>query len=157
MGWYTPELTDAETRLQGVAVWEIISFVLNAVLFGLVGLQLPAVLDRSTATRRRELLGYAAAVSLAVTAVRFAFVFPYAGVGADDASAAAVPLHVQVAQHDADLVDGHARRRLARRRPRAAVHDGRRRAVPVPRPDRVPHVLRDPRDARAPGRSRCRA
>ena len=79
MGWYTPELTDAETRLQGVAVWEIVSFSLNAVLFGLVGLQLPAVLDSLDGYSTLELLGYAAAVSVAVTAVRFAFVFPYAG------------------------------------------------------------------------------
>ncbi len=79
MGWYTPELTDAETRLQGVAVWEIVSFSLNAVLFGLVGLQLPAVLDSLDGYSTAELLGYAAAVSLAVIVVRFVFVFPYAG------------------------------------------------------------------------------
>ena len=40
VGWYTPELTTVQTRLQGDAVWEILTFLLNAVLFGLVGLQL---------------------------------------------------------------------------------------------------------------------
>src|SRR5205814_7256710 len=39
MGWYTPELTTAQTRLQGIAVWEILFFVVNSLLFALVGLQ----------------------------------------------------------------------------------------------------------------------
>src|SRR5258705_8256426 len=33
VGWYTPELTTGQTRLQGDAVWEIVVFVLNAALF----------------------------------------------------------------------------------------------------------------------------
>ena len=45
VGWYTPELTTVQTRLQGDAVWEILTFLLNALLFGLVGLQLRPILD----------------------------------------------------------------------------------------------------------------
>ena len=45
MGWHTPQLTTPLMRLQGVAVWEILTFLLNAVLFLLVGLQLPGVID----------------------------------------------------------------------------------------------------------------
>ena len=41
MGWHTPELTNAETRLHGEAFWRILMFVLNAALFALVGLQIP--------------------------------------------------------------------------------------------------------------------
>jgi CPA1 family monovalent cation:H+ antiporter len=77
MGWYTPELTTAETRLQGQAVWEIVSFGLNAILFGLVGLQLPAVLDALSGYTTLELVGYAAAVAAVVIVVRFAFVAPF--------------------------------------------------------------------------------
>src|ERR1041385_3790437 len=40
VGWYTPELTTVQTRLQGDGVWEILVFLLNALLFGLVGMQL---------------------------------------------------------------------------------------------------------------------
>src|SRR5207248_1189303 len=54
VGWYTPELTTVQTRLQGDAVWEILVFVLHAFLFTLVGLQLRPILDalsgRSTAS-----------------------------------------------------------------------------------------------------------
>src|SRR2546423_1037465 len=33
LGWHTPELTSFQSRLQGGAVWEIFTFVLNALLF----------------------------------------------------------------------------------------------------------------------------
>src|SRR5215211_6693714 len=36
MGWHTPQLTTAVMRLQGIAIWEILTFLLNAVLFLLV-------------------------------------------------------------------------------------------------------------------------
>ena len=45
LGWHTPELTTPQVRLQGVAVWEIVQYLLNALLFVLVGLQLPVVID----------------------------------------------------------------------------------------------------------------
>jgi CPA1 family monovalent cation:H+ antiporter len=75
MGWYTPELTTSQTRLQGQAVWEIVFLGLNAVLFALIGLQLPAILDSlSAALSTGELLGYAALVTAVVVLVRFAWV-----------------------------------------------------------------------------------
>ena len=60
LGWHTPELTSAQVTLQGLAVWEIVQYLLNALLFVLIGLQLPVVLDalgdipagRSSATPR---------------------------------------------------------------------------------------------------------
>ena len=75
LGWYTPELTTSQVRLQGVAVWEIVQYLLNALLFVLVGLQLPVIVDALGGTPNRALLGYAAIVSAAVIAVRFAWVF----------------------------------------------------------------------------------
>jgi len=75
MGWYTPELTTSQVRLQGVAVWEIVQYLLNALLFVLVGLQLPVIVDALGDIPGARLLGYAALVSAAVIAVRFAWVF----------------------------------------------------------------------------------
>src|SRR5918992_573042 len=77
MGWYTPELTDAETRLQGDAFWSILVFILNAALFTLVGLQLPLVLDGLDGWSTVELVGAAAAVCAAVVLARVLFVFPF--------------------------------------------------------------------------------
>ena len=76
MGWHTPELTSAQTRLQGIAVWEIVFFVLNALLFALIGLQLPGILDALSGRSTATLIGYAAAVTAAVIAARFLWVIP---------------------------------------------------------------------------------
>jgi monovalent cation/hydrogen antiporter len=80
MAWYTPQLTTAVMRLQGVAVWEILTFLLNAVLFLLVGLQLPGILDDLSGRSTGELLLWAGLVSAVVIVVRLAWVFavPYA-------------------------------------------------------------------------------
>jgi Na+/H+ antiporter len=80
MGWHTPELTTPTTRIQGVSVWEILQFLLNAVLFLLVGLQLPAVLDEISGRSAGELAGSAALVCAVVIGVRFVWEFtvPYA-------------------------------------------------------------------------------
>ena len=64
MGWYTPELTNPSTRLQGDAFWSIFDFVLNAVLFVLVGLQLPPCSTGSTAWTTQELIVATAAVAV---------------------------------------------------------------------------------------------
>jgi monovalent cation/hydrogen antiporter len=77
MGWHTPELTNAETRLQGQAFWSILTFVLNAALFTLVGLQLPVVLDGLDGWSTAEIAGAAAAVCAAVAVTRTLFVFPF--------------------------------------------------------------------------------
>ena len=75
LGWHTPELTSAQVRLQGVAVWEIVQYLLNALLFVLIGLQLPVVIDALGDFSTVTLLGYAATVSITVITVRFAWVF----------------------------------------------------------------------------------
>jgi monovalent cation/hydrogen antiporter len=76
MGWHTPELTTAQTRLQGIAVWEIFFFVLNALLFALIGLQLPGILDALSGRSMGTLIGYAALVTAAVIAARFIWFLP---------------------------------------------------------------------------------
>ena len=79
MGWHTPELTTATMRIQGISVWEILTFLLNAVLFLLVGLQLPGVLDDADAYTAGELIGWGLLVSFVVIGVRLAwgFTVPY--------------------------------------------------------------------------------
>jgi Na+/H+ antiporter len=78
MGWYTPELTTVQTRLQGQGFWEILTFLLNVLLFGLVGLQLRPILDALSGAGGWSLVGDAAVIVLAVVALRIAWVFPAA-------------------------------------------------------------------------------
>jgi monovalent cation/hydrogen antiporter len=79
MAWYTPQLTTPVMRLQGVAVWEILTFLLNAVLFLLVGLQLPGILEDLSGNATSDLIVWGALVSVVVIGVRLAWVFtlPY--------------------------------------------------------------------------------
>ena len=75
LGWHTPELTNAQVRLQGIAVWEIVQYLLNALLFVLVGLQLPVVIDALDDIARRRCSAMPRSICVTVIAVRFAWVF----------------------------------------------------------------------------------
>jgi Na+/H+ antiporter len=75
MGWHTPELTTPLMRLQGVSVWEILTFLLNAVLFLLVGMQMPAILDGLSGESASQLLLWALAISLTVVLARLVWQF----------------------------------------------------------------------------------
>ena len=69
-------LMGSDTRVQAAAVWRTANFVLNGLAFILIGLQLPAILDSLGDRPLGVLLGYGAALSATVIAVRFAWVFP---------------------------------------------------------------------------------
>jgi Na+/H+ antiporter len=79
-GWKSPRLfPDASTRLQALAFWGVLVFVLEALLFILVGQQLPSIVGGIEEYYLWEVLVYAALVYAAVVAVRFAWFFttPY--------------------------------------------------------------------------------
>jgi CPA1 family monovalent cation:H+ antiporter len=76
MGWHTPELTTVDTRLQGAGFWTIFNYVLNALLFGLVGLQLQPILDELQGRSWQELVGYAALIWAVVLLIRIVSGFP---------------------------------------------------------------------------------
>jgi CPA1 family monovalent cation:H+ antiporter len=70
LGWRAPQISTASMRLTGFAVWEILVFLLNALLFVLIGLQLPVILDGLSGEPTGTLILQAAAVSLAVIVTR---------------------------------------------------------------------------------------
>ena len=72
MGWHTPQLTNVQTRLSGNAFWEILVFLVNALLFALVGLQLRGIVDRLDVTG--SLIADAVYVTAAVIVLRLVFV-----------------------------------------------------------------------------------
>jgi CPA1 family monovalent cation:H+ antiporter len=72
MGWYTPELTNVDTRLSGDSFWEILTFLVNALLFALIGLQLHGIASRIAITS--SLIGETAIVVLGVIVLRFIWV-----------------------------------------------------------------------------------
>jgi CPA1 family monovalent cation:H+ antiporter len=77
LGWRTPELTSVQTRLDGAAMWQILTFVVNALVFALVGLQLRRILDALSGRPASELLLDAVIVAGTVVAIRILWVFPF--------------------------------------------------------------------------------
>ena len=75
LGFRAPEIASPESRMQGFAMWSVLTFLLNATLFILIGLQLPVIVDGLSGRPASEVVGYAAAVCAAVIGVRFLWNF----------------------------------------------------------------------------------
>ena len=88
LGWRAPELSTPAMRMQGTAVWETLVFLVNALLFALVGLQLRPILDALSGHSTASLVGDAVLVTATVVVVRLAWVYAQAFV----ARGRAVPL-----------------------------------------------------------------
>jgi CPA1 family monovalent cation:H+ antiporter len=75
LGFKAPEISTPESRMLADGLWSTITFVLNAALFILIGLQLPTIVDGLQGLPAGEVAGYAAAVCGTVIAVRFVWNF----------------------------------------------------------------------------------
>jgi Na+/H+ antiporter len=77
LGQAAPRVLSSDTRVLGSGVWQMVIFVINGLVFILIGLQLPTILQViSEARSPLQLAGLGLAVSAAVIAVRLAWVFP---------------------------------------------------------------------------------
>jgi CPA1 family monovalent cation:H+ antiporter len=75
MGWRQHALIDAEQRLHSHAVWSVISFVLESLIFILIGLSLRSVFQRlSHSASDLRLIWQVGAVILAVIIARFVWI-----------------------------------------------------------------------------------
>jgi monovalent cation/hydrogen antiporter len=74
LGFRAPEIASPESRMQGFALWSILTFLLNAALFILIGLQLPVIVDGLSGESAGQVVGYAAIVCAAVIVLRFVWV-----------------------------------------------------------------------------------
>jgi Na+/H+ antiporter len=79
IGRMSPEISSAAMRIRGFSAWEVLTFLLNATLFLLIGLQLNTILDGLSAYSTGELLGYAALIAGTVIVMRvvWSFTTPY--------------------------------------------------------------------------------
>jgi monovalent cation/hydrogen antiporter len=75
LGWRAPELSSANVRIQLQSIWEIVTFLLNSILFILIGLQLPPILNGLEGHGTAELIAYGAMVSAIVIGVRILWMF----------------------------------------------------------------------------------
>ena len=70
LGWRAPDVASAETRIVAFSVWEVLVFLLNAVLFVLIGLQLEPLLREVSGDDVFELIGEGLLVAVVVVGVR---------------------------------------------------------------------------------------
>jgi monovalent cation/hydrogen antiporter len=73
---WMPQVVSPRVRLRAFATWETVVFILNGVVFILIGLQLPTILRGLTGLPVTQLIWYAGAVSLVVIGARILWVMP---------------------------------------------------------------------------------
>ncbi|MFN8634963.1 MAG: Na+/H+ antiporter [Chloroflexota bacterium] len=78
LGWWAPRIMDPDVRLRGRAVWEMVSFTLNGLVFLLIGLQLSTILPSLIGRPWLTTIGLAVLVSAVVILVRLIWVIPAA-------------------------------------------------------------------------------
>jgi monovalent cation/hydrogen antiporter len=76
IGWEAPEVLTAGIRLQLQAVWEMIIYLLNGIVFVLIGLQLPGILRGIVGYSWPQLFLYALIINAVCILVRLAWIFP---------------------------------------------------------------------------------
>src|SRR5881396_1688564 len=74
-GWRAPRILSGRMRLQALPVWEMVTFILNGVLFMLIGLQLPQVMNALAPGMATRVVELAIVVVLVIVLVRFVWVF----------------------------------------------------------------------------------
>jgi monovalent cation/hydrogen antiporter len=75
IGWNNPRFLGAKTRLQSVATWEVITFLLNGLLFILIGLQLRRIVESLSGGTLRSIGRGCLVVIATVILVRIVWVF----------------------------------------------------------------------------------
>jgi CPA1 family monovalent cation:H+ antiporter len=77
LGRAAPRVLSSDTRVLGSGVWQMLIYTLNGLVFMLIGLQLPAIVEAISEDRSAsDLILLALAVSATVIVVRLAWVFP---------------------------------------------------------------------------------
>src|SRR6202521_1054222 len=74
-GWRAPRVLSGRMRLQAIPVWQMVVFILNGILFMLIGLQLPQVIHALPPGSAISVAKLAVLVFLAIMLVRFAWLF----------------------------------------------------------------------------------
>ena len=79
LGWRLPLILTYRTRLNALVFWEMMVFLLNGLLFVLIGLQLPRILHALSGQSLRQLIWHGVLISSAAIVVRIAWVFAATG------------------------------------------------------------------------------
>jgi CPA1 family monovalent cation:H+ antiporter len=75
ISWRSREVFSSETRIHTKVVWDTIIFLLNGIIFILIGLQMPAIVQNLKANTISELVGFGLLISLVTIVIRILWVF----------------------------------------------------------------------------------
>ncbi len=75
-GRFAPKMVSAEMRILARSVWNILVFMLNSLIFMLIGMQLSQIVPRLAAYSALELVVWSVAVSTVAVLVRILWVYP---------------------------------------------------------------------------------
>ncbi len=70
------EILSHRARLQAMSVWSVVGFILNGLIFVLIGLQLPEIVDGLKYYSLAEAVKYGLIISLLILLIRMVWVFP---------------------------------------------------------------------------------
>ncbi|HTF80526.1 MAG TPA: Na+/H+ antiporter, partial [Cytophagales bacterium] len=76
LSYHAHEIFNHESRLQGQGVWATITFVLNGLVFILIGLALPNLVERLDGYSLPQAIGYGLVISVVTIIVRIFWVYP---------------------------------------------------------------------------------
>ncbi|HCW07635.1 MAG TPA: Na+/H+ antiporter, partial [Cytophagales bacterium] len=76
LSWNSSKIFNHRSRLNAWSVWETVIFILNGLIFILIGLQLPVVLRHIQNHSLLELIAYGALISIATILFRLIWVYP---------------------------------------------------------------------------------
>jgi CPA1 family monovalent cation:H+ antiporter len=75
LGWRSPLIINSRTRFQILPVWEMVVLILNGLIFILIGLQLPLILNHLSGQSLSRLCWQAGIINLVLVVVRVTWIF----------------------------------------------------------------------------------
>jgi CPA1 family monovalent cation:H+ antiporter len=75
VSWNAPAVLTPAFRLPAEAIWKMVTFILNGLVFMLIGLKIPALLSRLSVYAPAELFRYSALICATALLVRIVYVF----------------------------------------------------------------------------------
>jgi Na+/H+ antiporter len=79
-GRYAPEIVSAEMRIIARSVWKLLTFILNSLIFMLIGITMSDVIEKLSRYSIGELFTLGSVISLVAVGVRFVWVYAVAAV-----------------------------------------------------------------------------
>jgi CPA1 family monovalent cation:H+ antiporter len=78
VAWHAPEWMSPRTRVDAKAVWDFAVFVLNSLVFTLIGLELRGIIQQGDGAIEWRVVGHGLVLALVLIVSRFVWVFPMA-------------------------------------------------------------------------------